>query len=235
MVKRNIKNKIYKKENDINLYRIKKKLKEINFQIKKGILNIKKEEQKNNIIKEKRNNLFKNLKNEATKEVKSILNDPIFKIPLFNPSNQKYFMEEYKNYAHYKRKENYMKNELHHCSSLNHKKIINIDFSSNSLTYRKKLPKIPLIGLIKSKQKYKNKINKHKSLGAIETERSTSLLSSINRLKSQNNLVNNEKKDKNKDGEKIDKEKNERKIIVLLTNKIKKLYEQKKNKNTIFK
>ena len=82
-MEKNIKNKNMRKYKSTNSYNVIKKLKEINNQIKYGILNLKNEEKKKYLINERKKNIVKVLKNQATHEVNSLFND-YSKSPRFN-------------------------------------------------------------------------------------------------------------------------------------------------------
>ena len=126
-----IKKKKYKHNNDDSPYNIENKIKQINSQINHGILNIKKENNKNNFIKEKRKNIVNILKKLATKEINNLLmNNSLFNRLLFiNPKRKTNLIEEYTNYnqntiKNYFRKNNYgIKKFKVHSNTLRNRKL----------------------------------------------------------------------------------------------------------------
>ena len=219
-----------------SFYNIENRIKQINSQIKHGILNIKKEENKNNYIKEKRKNIVNIFKKKATKEINNLLmNDSLFNNKIFNinPKNKKDLIEEYTNYSSNKIKNNFSKN-------LN-KSTQNLEADSGRLRYRNKLKKIPLFYSQNSQQKNRGKYYKSKSLDAIEKENENSI-NNLNKiqlkknslkhsyLSSSNSKYIDTKNEKIKDNKTFD-ENSEKIALILLTNKIKNIYKNKESKN----
>ena len=214
-----------------NSYNIKNKIKKINSLIKQGISNIKKKEKKNSFIKEKRKNIVNILKKNATKEINnliksdSLFNNQLFNIFNINPKNNKNLIEEYSYY------------------NINRKKYLNcsekIVLHSNILRNRKKIKKMPLFSQKNSKEKNIGKYIKSKSLDIREKE---NLKNSLNKIKLKKNLLSHKylslsnkriigspKEKKIKDSS-FD-ENDEKIALILLTNKIKNIYEKKKIQN----
>ena len=176
-------------DNELSSNNVQKKLKEINNQIKYGILNIKEKEKNKNLLIEKRKNIINAFKKQAAKEVNSLLNDPKYQNCLFNQN--KFLIEEYTNYKPNNKNKFNSRNNLNLFSSdKNSDKNKKINLFSHNGTYRKELPKIPSKNLINSQEKNIKKIlNDSKSLDTLETENINLINSS--RINSLKNLYNN--------------------------------------------
>ena len=239
-MEKNIKNKNMRKYKSINSYNVIKKLKEINNQIKYGILNLKNEEKKKYLINERKKNIVKVLKSQATHEVNSLFND-YSKSPRFNINhrNKKYFIDEYTRYNH--NIENERNKTCFYPNLIINKNIKKIDLSPNNKTFRKIYPIINTKNFKYLKEKNTTNIIKgSESLDSFKDKKINIIYDKS--FKSPNNIEYSSSYKKSFDERKSNKirnndnydDKNERKTLVLMTNKIKEIYEKNKcleNKN----
>ena len=211
---------------------IRDKLKEINQEIKRGILELKEKEKNKKIKKEKTINALKKMRQQAAKEVISLINDPNYQNVLFNKN--KYIIEGYADYKHRRRNKNYKINNFGNFLSFRKDN----NSPKNSLfSNKKKLPKAFSNIAIGIKDKnIKSIFNESKSLGTLEKKNIKGINSS--RLKTSKKIILSKVSsdlekiigtDKKKDNDEI----NEKKNLIFMKNKIKEIYN--KNNNTILK
>jgi len=213
---------------------IRDKLKEINSEIKRGILDLKEKEKSKKLKKEKSINAFKKMRQQATKEVISLINDQDYQNVLFNKN--KYIIEGYADY-HHKRRNRNRNYKINNCENFLSFRKNNNSPKNILLSNKKKLPKAfsnIFIG-IKNKN-IKKRFNECKSLDNLEKRNNKGINSS--RLKSsKKKILSKFPSDLEKiigTDRKIDNDGiNEKLNIIFMKKKIKEIYN--KNNNTILK
>ena len=231
---RKILKNVHKSYNNINIDEkgIRDKLKEINHEIKRGILDLKEKEKNKKIKIEKKINAFKKMRQQATKQVISLINDPNYHNVLFNKN--KYIIEGYACYNHKRRNDN---NKLN-----NYDNFLSFRKNKNSpkkslFSNKKKLTKAFSNIFIGFNDKNIKKIfNDSKSSDTLEKNYIKGIKSS--RLKSSKKKILNNFSSDSENFIGVDKKKdiddiNEKKHLIFMKNKIKEIYN--KNNKTILK
>ena len=231
-------------KNNYSYFNLKEQIKQRNNKIKYGILKIKQEEKKNNLIKEKRKNIGNILKKEAFKELNTFINDKNVNYSNFiNSKNRKYIEEEYITYNKNRKNNLYVgSNYINNYSNLKRIKNFNkINLSSKNKLYKKfDLQTKPNL-IDSNKNKNRKNINESKSLDTLETQNTNKINSSSitkggllsNKSSSFYQKYINKLKHMKIEANKYYDENNERKTIILMTKLIKDIY--KKNKNNLSK